>query len=118
MKSLIQYFIFVFLVIGLFGFAFADYSNTGDEPAGKKAFVDAKCSSCHSVTSQKIEAKKKKDVVDLSTVGSEHKADFLKKYLLKTEKLNDKNHPSVFKGEDKNLDEIIQWLGTLKKDTK
>ncbi len=116
MKSLIQYFIFVFLVIGLYGFAFANYSNTGEEPAGKKAFVDAKCNNCHGISSEGIEAKNKNNKnPDLSGIGSTHKADFIKKYLLKTEKLNDKKHPSNWKGEDKALEDIAKWLESLKK---
>lgn len=116
MKSLIQYFIFVFLVIGLYGFAFANYSNTGEEPAGKKAFVDAKCNTCHGISSEGIEAKNKNSKnPDLSGIGTKLKADFIKQYLQKKEQLNDKKHPSNWKGEDKALDDIAKWLESLKK---
>ncbi len=82
---------------------------------GKTIFVDAKCINCHSVDSQAIEAKKKTDkTVDLSKAGESVTAEFMKSYLKKEEKLNDKKHAVAFKGEEADLDILVNWLAGLK----
>ncbi len=111
MKNVIAYILFLFFIVALYGAAFA---SAGDEPAGKKVFVDAKCNTCHAVQSVKIDTKSKKPAADLSTVGSKHKADFMKKYLVKQEKMNEKAHPVAFKGSDEDLKKLSDWLGSLK----
>jgi mono/diheme cytochrome c family protein len=110
MKNLLIYFVFIFSVVLLFGFA---YSFGADEPDGKKIFVEKKCISCHSVESAGIESKKK-NADDLSKVGDSKKADFLEKYLTKKEKINDKEHKTAFKGTEEELKAISKWLGSLK----
>lgn len=81
---------------------------------GKTIFMDAKCANCHAVKSQAIEAKKKDDKTpDLSNIGSELKADFIKKYLKKEEAVHEKKHLIAFKGEDADLDILAAWLETL-----
>ncbi|MBI5727834.1 MAG: cytochrome c [Ignavibacteriales bacterium] len=112
MKNVFLYLLVVVTIIALYGVA---YAGMPEEPAGKKLFIDSKCNMCHGVQSAAIETKsKKKDIPDLSGVGSHRKADFLKKYLLKQEKVNDKNHPATFKGSDADLAKLVEWLGTLK----
>lgn len=111
MKNVIAYILFLFTILALYGAAFA---AAGEEPAGKKIFVDSKCNTCHAVQVAKIETKSKKPAPDLSAVGSTHKADFLKKYLTKAEKINDKAHPAAFKGSDDDLKKVADWLGSLK----
>ena len=110
MKNLLIYFIFIFSVVLLFGFA---YSFGADEPDAKKIFVEKKCNSCHSVEAAGIESKKK-NADDLSKVGDSNKAEFLEKYLTKKEKMNDKEHKTAFKGTDEELKAISKWLGSLK----
>ena len=82
---------------------------------GKTIFADAKCSDCHSVDAQSIEAKKKTDkTVDLSKAGEKNDAAFITKYLKKDAELNGKKHPVAFKGEAADLETLATWLAGLK----
>jgi cytochrome c len=87
---------------------------------GKALFTSAKCNSCHSVSAQGIEAKKsaeegEDEVPDLSKFGAKGvDSAKLKAFLLKEDKLDGKKHKKKFKGEDADLDKLVQWLGTLK----
>lgn len=110
MKSVVSYLMFVFVIVALYGFV---YSFGQSEPEGKKVFVDSKCGMCHSVTSEGLQSKKK-DAVDLSTVGDTYKADILKKILTKKEKIKDADHKVAFKGDEKSLDALTLWLESLK----
>lgn len=83
---------------------------------GKTIFMDSRCSQCHSIKSQTIEAKRKdagNKAPDLSDVGSKLKADFIMKYLKKEVTLDDKKHLIEFKGTDADLDILSKWLVTL-----
>lgn len=112
MKNIAYFLGFVFTIVLLYGFAFAQ--DKGE--AGKKLFTDAKCASCHSVESQGITLKTKKpNVPDLSGIGAKLKADFLKNYLQKKEKVKDKLHPTAFKGTDADLQKLVDWLMNVKK---
>jgi cytochrome c peroxidase len=111
MKNLFLYFLVVVTIIALYGAAFA---RPAEDPVGKKLFIDLKCSACHTVASVKIESKGKKPT-DLSTTGATQKADFLKKFLMKQEKIKNKPHPVSFKGTPENLSILVDWLMTLKK---
>lgn len=110
MKSVISYISFVFVIVALYGFAFS-FGQT--EPEGKKVFVDSKCGMCHTVKSEGLESKKK-DAVDLSTVGDTYEVDALKKILTKKEKIKDADHKVAFKGDEKSLDALSLWLVSLK----
>jgi hypothetical protein len=108
-KNLITYLIFVFAVVFLFGLA---YSYTpGDE--AQKLFVDKKCNMCHTVEVVNIESKKK-DATDLSATGNNFNAEFISKYLLKEEKIDDDAHKAVWKGTDEELKTLSEWLASLK----
>lgn len=108
-----MYLLVVLGIVALYGFA---YAGPSAELAGKKVFIDAKCGVCHSVDKAGIELKtKKKNIPDLSTVGATVKPEVLKKYIMKQEKINDKNHPTAFKGSDEDLTKLVQWLSSLKK---
>ncbi|MCE1188969.1 MAG: cytochrome c [Ignavibacteria bacterium] len=112
MKNVLLYLLTAVMIVALYGAAFA---NTPDEPAGKKVFTDAKCSACHSVQTAGIEAKmKKKDTPDLGGIVTKKNAELVKKYLVKQEKINDKNHPAQFKGTPEELAKLVEWLGTVK----
>lgn len=112
MKNVLSFALFLAFIIAMYGFAFA--SSPVSDPPGKKVFIDSKCQSCHSVTSLGLESKKKKDVSDLSDVGSTLKADFIEKYLNKKEKIDGKNHPAAFKGSEEELKNLASWLASLK----
>ena len=113
MKDIIFYFVFISAIVALFAFAFSFSQN--DEPAGKTIFLDSKCGKCHSVESLNLVSSGKK-LVDLSNTGNKLNAEFLTKYLKKEDKLNDKNHSVNFKGEDVQLNSLVEWLLTLKKE--
>ncbi|MCW8810441.1 MAG: hypothetical protein OQJ93_01015 [Ignavibacteriaceae bacterium] len=53
-----------------------------------------------------------------SNVGSELNADLIKSYLLKELKINEKEHKLKFKGTDEELNALVNWLGTLKIESK
>ncbi len=99
-------------------FFFNIASTQENEPLGKKLFVEKKCSTCHSIESQGIVLKKKTKAPDLSHVGSQLKADFIKKYVLKEEKLDGVAHMFLFKGEQNELDSLAMWLESLKEPVK
>ena len=106
-----MYLLFVFLIVALFGFAYT--IGQEKDPAGKKVFLEKKCSMCHSVEPAGI-ISKKKDAVDLSKVGDNLNAEFLSKFLTKTEKLNGKQHKYLFKGSNEELSSLTKWLVTQK----
>ena len=112
MKNVFSFVLFLAFIVAMYGFAFSNVPAA--DPAGKKIFVDSKCASCHSVTSQSIESKKKDKIVDLSNVGGKLKVDFIKSYLLKKEKIEGKAHPATFKGDETALTDLAIWLATLK----
>jgi hypothetical protein len=99
------------MIVAMFAFAFS-YSQS-DEPVGQKIFVENNCGKCHSVESLQIVSTGKKPV-DLSNVGNKFNAEFLNKYLVKEEKVNDKNHPLNFKGNTEELNSLVEWLTQLK----
>ena len=109
-KNLISYLFFITAIVLMYGFA---YSFGPADPDGKQIFVDSKCTSCHTVQTAGVTSKKK-DATDLSKVGDTRKADFLRNYLMKKEKINGKEHKAAYKGNDKDLDVLVKWLESLK----
>jgi cytochrome c553 len=112
MKNIFTYILFVFLIVALYGFAFSFAQDKGTD--AKKVFETQKCNACHSVTSAGITSKKK-DAIDLSTVGSTYKADLLTKYLKKDAKIKDAVHKVALKGTDEEQASLVKWLASLKK---
>jgi cytochrome c553 len=108
---------FVAIAIVL-AFGYMQISVAQDTPAatkdGKTVFTEQKCITCHAIAAEKIETTSKKKNPDLSGIGATYNAEFLKKYLNKEEKINDKAHPMKFKGEAADLDLLAAWLETLK----
>lgn len=83
------------------------------DSAGKDLFVDKGCSKCHAVSSAGIEAKIKSEKMqgpDLTDVASRHDGEFISKYVLKQEKLDDKSHKGSWDGSDDELKALIDWL--------
>ena len=111
MKNILLYIAFISVIVIMFGFAFS--FSQSDEPAGQKIFIDNNCSKCHSVETMQLVSTGKKPI-DLSNVGSKYNAEFLSKYLMKAEKLNEKNHPINFKGQPEELNSLVDWLTQLK----
>lgn len=89
------------------------FTNTaqGEEGLdGKEVYEAKKCQQCHAVESEGIEAKIPNKYPDLSTMTGDYDADLLKAYLLKEEKINNKNHLMKFNGSDEELDAVVNWL--------
>ncbi len=112
MKNVLIYLGLVVVIVALYGFAFTFAADDG--PDGKQIFLDKKCTTCHSVELVGIESTKKSGANDLSTVGDIIEADFMTKYLLKEEKIDDKAHKTKFNGTDEELKALVDWLLTLK----
>jgi hypothetical protein len=113
MKNIFSYLFFILIIVALYGFAYSFAQGKGSIDA-KKVFETQKCNMCHSVSTDGITSKKK-DAIDLSTVGSTYKADFLTKYIKKEAKIKDAAHKFTFKGTDEELAAVTKWLGSLKK---
>jgi hypothetical protein len=111
MKNTFFFILFISAIVALFAFAFSFSQST--ELDGQQIFADSKCIKCHSVESLEIVSSKDKPL-DLSNVGADKDAEFLKKYLVKEEMINDKKHKTKFKGSDEELNTLVDWLLTLK----
>ncbi|OGU30416.1 MAG: hypothetical protein A2057_11830 [Ignavibacteria bacterium GWA2_35_9] len=113
MKNIISFFFLISFIGIVYGFTNLDSQD--DDPAGKQIFVDSKCVSCHSIEAVGLTTKsKKKNIPDLSDVGTRHNADFIMKFVTKQETLNDAQHPMAFKGSDEELLTLAKWLESLK----
>jgi cytochrome c5 len=78
---------------------------------GKAVFEGAKCSMCHAVPSQGIEAKVKSaamlgPAIDNLSVDPE----WLAKYLKKEESKDGKEHKKAFSGSDEELKAMVSWM--------
>ena len=86
---------------------------------GKAVFIDLKCSLCHSIDSLGIERKSKSEKTkgpDLSTIGSEHDAAWLTKWLRQEVTAEDgKKHGKEWKGTPEQLKQVTEFLASLKK---
>ncbi len=91
--------------------------TTGYAADGKALFLGNKCNLCHTIDSQGIaKTSDKMKAPDLSNAsGLVESADWLKSFLKKEVKKDDKAHQREFKGTDEELDTVVQWLMTLKK---
>jgi len=102
-----------FFIAGLTTWIHADEKKLD----GKEIFLTKKCEACHAVEKAGIEAKMKiTKAPDLSKVDFKDKsADFLKKYLMKEEVINDKKHAIKFNGSEEELIALIDWILQQKK---
>ena len=99
-------------------------SSSGTTPAapdGKQLFLTNKCNTCHTIKAAGIEKKKSEDAEDakeksdkkppdLSSVGLERKADWMGKFLMKTEAIKGEKHPRKFRGTEAELKTLSTWL--------
>jgi mono/diheme cytochrome c family protein len=94
---------------------------------GKAIFLANKCNTCHTVQAAGIEkrkassaeaeeAKEKSKVKppDLSSVGLERKADWIAKFMMKTEAIKGEKHPRKFRGTEPELKLLASWLESQK----
>ncbi|HPD33243.1 MAG TPA: c-type cytochrome [Bacteroidota bacterium] len=105
----------IFITLSIVGILSASIFTSAEELTGKDIFLNRKCNNCHSIKSQGIESKQAGKYPDLSTIGNqEFTSEFLHKYLVREEKINNKTHPFKFNGEAAELDSLVNWLQTLK----
>lgn len=93
---------------------------TAAEMDGKALFTDAhKCSMCHAVPAEGIEAKTKSKTMKGGDLGGKIDAEFaeIAAYLRKEGEIDGKSHKKPFKGTDEELQTILDWLGTLEAQT-
>ena len=116
---------FVFLGTAILIFAFlASFAPIarGDDasmPAGQKLFMDKKCNTCHSIDSLKVEKKMASSKApDLSNVGAKHDAEWITKWLNKEVDLEGKKHPATWSGTPEDQKTLVDWVATLKTETK
>ena len=106
----------------LFGFfTMGATTRNHAEKDGKAIFTDAKCSNCHSISTLGITGLRKEGGAkpnDLSNTGGKFKAEWIEKWLLKQETLNNKKHMRKFKGSPDELHTLAAWLETLKDNSK
>lgn len=90
--------------------------ETSSTKDGKAVFLEAKCNTCHAISSAEIEAKNKSannKAPDLSKIDIKYEKDFLKKYLQKEESINEKKHPVAYKGTDEDLEILLSFILSL-----
>jgi len=109
--------VFITLLMGFFfvGAAFAE--DAAPASAGKKIFMDKKCSGCHSIEAEGIVKKTpatKTGPPDLSAVGAEVKSGFIAKYLMKEADIKGKKHMMKFAGTPEELKTLAGYLEGLK----
>lgn len=115
MKNTFLFILFISAIVALFAFAFS--FSQDQKLDGKQVFIDNKCNNCHTVVSMEITSKKD-NAVDLSDAGSIGNAELIKSFLLKESQINDKEHKMKFKGNDEELKALVEWLLTLKTESK
>ncbi|MEI7811923.1 MAG: c-type cytochrome [Ignavibacteria bacterium] len=99
------------LAVGLVSVLFVTSALTAQAGGdGRKIFESNKCTMCHSIKVEKIEKSGKSNAPDLSTVGSEKKAEWIQKFLKKEETNAGKKHAIAFKGTDAELKTVAEWL--------
>jgi len=115
--------------------ALAAHGETPAAPDGKALFTGTtnKCNTCHTISAAGIAKKKaeptaeeskekaeeskektEKKPPDLSSVGLERKADWIGKFLMKTETIKGEKHPRKFRGTDAELKTLATWLESQK----
>ncbi len=111
---------FVAIFVALISIPMMTFSEGSDEKA-KELFVKYKCNHCHTIDAASIAKdpnakvrKLKVDPPDLSTVGEEHDAEWMAKYIKKKVKKEGLKHPKKFKGSDEERIVLTKWLAALK----
>ena len=103
------------VIAALFSVSVLASATFAQSTDGKKIFEANKCTMCHSLKAEKIEAKGKSKAPDLSTVGATQKPEWIEKFVTKQEKLDGKQHPIAFKGSPADLKTLATWLASHKK---
>jgi mono/diheme cytochrome c family protein len=94
---------------------------------GKAIFLANKCNTCHTIQAAGIEKRKASTAdadeskeklavkpPDLSSVGLERKAEWIGKFMMKTEVIKGEKHPRKFRGTEPELKVLATWLESQK----
>ena len=108
----------------------AGVAFSAELPAGHQVFLKAKCNSCHTLKSAKIEKRKveateeeeaaatgtgsKKEPPDLSGVGIKRDATWIENWLARKELIDGKKHKKRFSGTPAEMKTVSAWLATMK----
>jgi len=108
---------FPFLFLYFFSFFLAPSFSFADP---KQIFIEQRCVKCHSIKSEDIKPLEEslledRKIKDQSDVGLRRDKDWIKKWL-KKEITNEKGkkHNIKWKGDEKDLDELAEWLSQLR----
>lgn len=81
---------------------------------GRKVFLAARCSTCHSVEAAGIPRKPKQKNPDLSAAGDSVDASQWRKFLRQEAARNGRLHLAPWNGTDADLDSLATWIGSLR----
>lgn len=95
----------------------ASAATQGDDAKAVKQFVALECNKCHALERFDVEATIKSEKLkgpDLSAVGSERDAAWIRAWILKETDIDGVKHKAKWEGTNKQLDSVSDWLATLK----
>lgn len=81
---------------------------------GEKTFADKKCVSCHAIKGKGGTVGPMARGPDLSTVGAQRDAQWLKGFLKDPKAVNPNAKMMAFKGTEEELEALVAYLGLLK----
>ena len=81
---------------------------------GEKTFADKKCILCHVIKGKGGTVGPLARGPDLSTVGAQRDAQWLKAFMKDPKAVNSKAKMMAFKGTEKELEALVAYLGSLK----
>ena len=111
----------ILLTLLILGFPVTAGAEPEGETPGEKAFLAAKCNTCHGVEAASIAPKAKSEKMQGPDLGGfKSEADFatIAAYTRKAGTLEGKKHKNEFKGSDEELQAILDWLTTLESKSK
>lgn len=81
---------------------------------GEKIFADKNCVPCHAIKGRGGTVGPMGRGPDLSTVGAQRNAQWLKAFLKDPKAVNAKSKMMAFKGAEEELEALVAYLGSLK----
>lgn len=81
---------------------------------GEKTFADKKCVPCHTIKGKGGTVGPMARGSDLSTVGAQRDAQWLKAFMKDPKAVNPKAKMMAFKGTEEELEALVAYLGSLK----
>jgi hypothetical protein len=113
----------VVVLISAFPATLVGEEEVPEIPAGQAGFMENRCNLCHTIYAAGLGEPSEEEVEpvegvvlppDLSFVGSARTAEWLEKYLLKTEMIEGRKHKKTLKAEEQERGVLVAWLASLK----